>query len=242
MSSIATNGLNYHFAFFLWFMRLYGLLGTLLSFNEVLLVRYIVKVILRNSFLLNDALLSIWIKLCNLVVALVLTLTQTKSELFQRSVLHLVFPNEYSNEGLRIRIVVTLCLFCLGLAFLNFAHVCIVKLKKKTVIVPIQEVPNLAINNQAYNKDLFDSFSIAVYIIAATICNIPIAIINTNAYDLIPTMSNYFDISLGELLVLFSKLKGLVHAILTGFLLPLIVMLCSSELKPFLIRILCLRE
>ena len=45
---------------------------------------------------MNDALLSIWIKLCNLVVAFVLTSMQTQSKLFQRSVLHLVFPNEYS--------------------------------------------------------------------------------------------------------------------------------------------------
>ena len=192
---------------------------------------------------MNDALLSIWIKLCNLVVAFLLTLWQTQSELFQRSVLHLVFPKEYSNGGLRIRTVVTLCLFCLCLALLNFVHVCICKLKKATAIVPTQEVPFnpviLVINNQAYNKDLFDSSAITAYIIAATFCYLPIGIINF--FDLIPTISNHFDISLDEFLVLFSKLRDLLHAIMC-FGLPLIVVLCSSELNPFLIRILCLRE
>ena len=246
-STIATNGLNYHFAFFLWFMRIYGILGILLCCNEVLLVRYITKVILKNSFIMNDALLSIWIKLCNLVVAFVLTLMQTQSKLFQRSVWHLVFPNEYSNQGLRIRIVFTLGLFCLSLAFLNFLHVCIGKLKKKTAIVPIQEVAapsinpiNLVINNQAYNMDLFDSFAIAAFVIAATVCYSPLFIINF--WDLIPTISNHVDMPLDEFLVLFSKLRDLVHAIMGGFVLPLIIMLCSSELKPFLIRHLCLRE
>ena len=119
------------------------------------------------------------------MAAFLLTLWQTQSEAFQRSVLHLVFPNEYTrhNGGLRIKTVVILCLFCLCLALLNFVHVCICKLKKATVIVPTQEVPinpmNLVINNQAYNKDLFDSFGIAAwYIVAATFCYLPIGIVN----------------------------------------------------------------
>ena len=148
-----------------------------------------------------------------------------------------------SNQGLRIRIVFTLGLFCLSLAFLNFVHVCIGKLKKKTAIVPIQEVApsiNPIINNQAYNMDLFDSFAIAAYVIAATACYSPLFIINF--WDLIPTISNHFDMPLDEFLVIFSKLRDLVHAIMAGFVLPLIIMLCSSELKPFLIRDLCLRE
>ena len=232
-------------------MRIYGLLGILLCANEVLLVRFIVKVTFKNSFIMNDALLSIWIKICNIVAAFLLTLWQTQSEAFQRSVLHLVFPNEYRhNGGLRIKTVVILCLFCLCLALLNFVHVCICKLKKATVIVPTvaivptQEVPinqmNLVINNQAYNKDLFDSFGIAAwYIIAATFCYLPIGIVNF--FDLIPTISNHFDMSLDAFLFLFSKLRDLLHAIMT-LVLPLIAILCSSELNPFLIRILCLRE
>ena len=98
-TSIATNGLNYYFSFFLWFMRIYGLLGILLCANEVLLVRFIVKVTFKNSFIMNDALLSIWIKICNIVAAFLLTLWQTQSEAFQRSVLHLVFPNDYRHNG-----------------------------------------------------------------------------------------------------------------------------------------------
>ena len=94
ISSIITNGLNYQFAFCLWFIRLFGLIGVLLSLNEVLLVRFIVKGLLKKSVLMNDSLISTWIKISNLVVAFGYTLAQSKSNIFQRSVVHLV-SNEY---------------------------------------------------------------------------------------------------------------------------------------------------
>ena len=111
-------------------------------------------------------------------------------------------------------------------------------------MAPTQEAPaappiNPLINNQVYNNDLLNSFALTVFFTGSIIFMSPIAIINN--LDLMPTLADCFGISIQEFLGLFSQARDLIQNILTGFVLPLTVMLCSSELRPFLISVILCR-
>ena len=70
-SMIVPNGINYRVAFTLWFFRTFGTVGTLVCLNEVLLIRYVTKVVLKRIIVMNDALVGTWIQLSNVFVTIV---------------------------------------------------------------------------------------------------------------------------------------------------------------------------
>ena len=140
ITGILTNDeLNFYVAFIFWFIRCFGLIGLLICLNEALFLRYLTKIVFKRIIITNDALIGTWIKLSNIVVALILTVIQSQFGVGFHGILeHLAKapnPNDdsfYENlNRVNIRIPFWLCILHLTLPIVIFLHVCIDKIKQR---------------------------------------------------------------------------------------------------------------
>ena len=140
ITGILTNDeLNFYLAFIIWFTRSFGLIGLLICLNEALFIRYLTKIFLKRIIIMDDELIGTWIKLSNIVVALMLTVINSQFSVgFQRNLEQLAKgpnPNDDNlSEGsnrVNIRIPFWLCILHLTLAIGIFIHVCIDKIKQR---------------------------------------------------------------------------------------------------------------
>ena len=227
IAGILTNDeLNFYLTFIFWFTRCFGLIGLLICQNEALFIRYLTKIIFKRIIIMNDALIGIWIKLSNIVVALILTVIQSQGVTFQRNLKHFANSNDDNlSGGLNIHIPFWLCILHLTLAIIIFIHVCIDKIKQRNTTPVIHiNIPNpqapvnnlVTINNQTYNEDLIDFSSyLILFLVHATL------------FLLLPlVLSDFYTV--GDLV------RRLSHTLFIGFVIPLLLMLLSSELRPFL--------
>ena len=198
---------------------------------------------------MNDALLGTWIKLTNAFVALTLTGIQSQSLGFQTNLEHLVTPDEpLSGTGLAMRIPAFFFGVHLVLAMVIFVHVCVNKFKDRnsTPVIHIY-IPNpgasldqnenqhqhsIAINNQPYNNDLFDFTCYFVLVLINAIFFIPFL------YEFKMLMADYFDWPESDFLIIFTLVRNFVHTFVLAFLSPLVLMIVSDELRPFLMSFL----
>ena len=245
-TGLLANGLNHHVAFVLWFLRTCGLFGFLICLTEALVLRYVTKVILKRIIDMNDALVGTWIKLSNLMVVLVLTTVHTLSTSFGRNVHFLTLPIEpFDDQGFYddLRIPSILCFLHLLLALIIFVHVGIDKFKNRnsTPVIHIhipnpqnQNQPPIVLNNQAYNQDLF-AFSSYLTYLTVTIFFLPFVIIRYSYR--IDVLAKSFELTESDFFTLFALMKNFTFTVVLGFMFPLIITLSSSELRPFLLRV-----
>ena len=238
---IVSSGLNYKVAFTLWFCRSFGLSGALICLNEALLLRYITKVVLKRIIIMNDALIGIWIQLSNIFIAIVLTSIQTQGLGFRKNLQHLT-NEQLPEEGLKIASHTSLFILHLILAMVIVLHVCVNKFKARNTTPVIQinipnpanNQPSIAINNQPYNNDLFDFSSYLFLALFNAFVFIPFFVI-LFSIDLQTVLAEYFEVSVKDFFSIFSLTRNFIHAFILGFLSPLILMILSSELRPFLV-------
>ena len=241
------DGLNYNIALTLWFFRSFGTIGTLICLNEVLLIRYVTKVVLKRIIVMNDALIGTWIQFSNVFIALVLTCVQTQSLGFKRNLQHLTSEN-IPEEGLPFASLTCLFILHLILAMVIVVHVCVNKFKARNttpvieINIPNPQAPvpptnhqNIVINNQPYNTDLFDfsTYFLLVLFCASVFIPTSLIIFNSNAQTVI---AHYFQISLKDFFNIFTLVRNFLHALVLGLLSPLILMIVSDELRPFLFK------
>ena len=241
------NGLNYNIALTLWFFRSFGTIGTLICLNEVLLIRYVTKVVLKRIIVMNDALIGTWIQLSNIFIALVLTCVQTQSLGFKRNLQHLTSEN-IPEEGLPFASLTCLFILHLILAMVIVVHVCVNKFKARNTTPVIEiNIPNpqapvpptnhqhIVINNQPYNTDLFDfsTYFLLVLFCASVFIPTSLIIFNSNVQTVI---AQYYQISVKDFFSIFTHVRNFLHALVLGLLSPLILMIQSDELRPFLFR------
>ena len=248
ITGILTNDkLNFYLAFIFWFARCFGLIGLLICLNEALFLRYLTKIVFKRIIITNDALIGTWIKLSNIVVALILTVIQSQFGVGFHGILeHLAkAPNPNDDNlsgGSNIRIPFWLCILHLTLAIVIFLHVCIDKIKQRNttpvihINIPNPQTPiNLsAINNQTYNQDLigFSSYLI-LFLVNATLF---ISLSPGRNQDLNSALAHYFQVSVSDFYTVFDLVRRLSHTLGIGFVSPLLLMLLSSELRPFLLN------
>jgi len=239
ITGILTNDeLNFYVAFIFWFIRCFGLIGFLICLNEALFIRYLTKIVFKRIIIMNDALIGTWIKLSNIVVALILTVIQSQSVTFQRNLERFANANDdIHSGGLNIRIPLWLYILHLALAILIFLHVCIDKIKQRNTTPVIHiNIPNpqapvnnlVAINNQTYNEDLINFSSYLILFLA-----------HATLFLLLPLSNFYFDAAHYFSVSDFHTVKDLVrlsHTLVNGFVSPLLLMVLSSELRPFLLN------
>lgn len=241
ISGVLTSTRMYYVAFTIWFIRCFGLIGTLLCLNEALLIRYLIKVVLQKIIVMNDALIGTWIKLTNVVITLILSGIHSQSISFKSIVQHLTSGSvEMVPEGLNIKVVLILFIVNVILSIFMFLHVCIQKFKNRNLTPVIHiNIPNpeannqpIVINNQTYNNDLLNFFTYLTLVILLAITQIPTII--TKQYNLFSTLANFFAISVNDCITIFNLTKNFIQTFALGFLNPLFLMLLSSELRPFL--------
>ena len=238
ITGILTNDkLNFYLAFIFWFAGCFGLIGLLICLNEALFLRYLTKIVFKRIIITNDALIGTWIKLSNIVVALILTVIQSQFSVgFQRNLEHFAKGPNPNNDNLsgslnrvNMRIPFWLGISHLTLAIVVFLHVCIDKIKQRNTTPVIHiNIPNpqtpvnnlFAINNQTYNQDLigFSSYLILFLVHATLFLLLPLV------------LSDFYTV--GDLV------RRLSHTLFIGFVIPLLLMLLSSELRPFLLNFL----
>ena len=249
ITGILTNdGINFYLAFIFWFVRCFGLNGLLICLNEVLFVRYLTKIIFKRIIIMNDALIGTWIKLSNIVVALMLTVINSQFSVgFQRNLEQFVKgpnPNDDNiSGGLNRGTPFWLCILNLTLAIVVFIHVCIDKIKQRNTTPVIHiNIPNpqapvnnlVAINNQPYNQDLLDFSSYFILVLANLTLFLTLSLVVS--LDLNSSLAHYFQVSDSDFYTVFDLIRRLTHTLGIGFLLPLLLMLLSSELRPFLLK------
>ena len=239
---LLTNGLNYYVAFPLWYLRALGLTGILLCINEVVLLRYVTKVILKRIITMNNALIGTWITLSNICVALILTCIQTQTRGFRKNLQRLT--NEIlPKEGLAIGCHPLLFIIHVILALVIVLHVCINKFKNRNstpviqINIPNPQVPTInqpiALNNQTYNKDLFDFSTYFLVVLLNLSLFVPAYFVMLHE-SLSLILADYFRISLKDVIFIYSLVRNFLHAILS-FVSPLVLMVLSDELRPFLV-------
>ena len=252
IAGILTNDeLNFYLAFIIWFTRSFGLIGLLICLNEALFVRYLTKIIFKRIIIMNDALIGTWIKLSNIVVALILTVIQSQFSVgFQRNLEHFAKGPNPNNDNLsgslnrvNMRIPFWLGISHLTLAIVVFLHVCIDKIKQRNTTPVIHiNIPNpqalvnnlVAINNQAYNQDLIDFSSYLILFLANASVFLPLSLVVS--LDLNSALAHYFQVSVSDFYTVFDLIRRLTHTLGIGFVSPLLLMLLSSELRPFLLN------
>ena len=138
---------------------------------------------------------------------------------------------------MNIRIPFWLCILHLTLAIVIFLHVCIDKIKQRNTTPVIHiNIPNpqapvnnlVAINNQTYNEDLINFSSYLILFLA-----------HATLFLLLPLSNFYFDAAHYFSVSDFHTVKDLVrlsHTLVNGFVSPLLLMVLSSELRPFLLN------
>ena len=238
---LTTDSLNDSVAFAFWFIRCFGLIGLLLCLNEALILRYLIKIIYKRIIIMNDALLGTWIKLSNVLVSLTLVVLQSQSLGFQRNLKH--FASQKINEktdsdgGWNLRFPLWLYISHLSFAFVIFLHAFIDKLQNRnsTQVIHINLYPvNNIINNQPYNQDLMNFSSYLICVLAMATLYIPLALV-VNLDELkLAALANYFQVSVSDFFTIFDLIRTMIHALGLGFFTPLLLMLSSSELRPFL--------
>ena len=197
---------------------------------------------------MNDALIGTWIKLSNIVVALMLTVINSQFSVgFQRNLEQFVKgpnPNDDNiSGGLNRGTPFWLCILNLTLAIVVFIHVCIDKIKQRNTTPVIHiNIPNpqapvnnlVAINNQPYNQDLLDFSSYFILVLANLTLFLTLSLVVS--LDLNSSLAHYFQVSDSDFYTVFDLIRRLTHTLGIGFLLPLLLMLLSSELRPFLLK------
>ena len=195
---------------------------------------------------MNDALVGTWIKLANVVVALTYVIIQQYSANFQRNILHLSGTLEdFPQKGLKSKVPFLLLCLHLILNVVIVIHVCIVKFKNRNNTPVIQiNIPNpsqapannppIAINNQAYNNDIV-CFSIHLSVMFS-IFTLMAPFVMVVHFDLMPTLADCFKLTDQDFFALYYIIKGFIQAFIIGFLTPFLLMLSSSELRPFLCK------
>ena len=247
ITGILTNDeLNFYLVFIFWFTRCFGLIGLLICLNEALFIRYLTKIILKRIIIMDDELIGTWIKLSNIVVASLLTVMQSQGVTFRKNLKHFANPNDDSlSGGLNIHIPFWLCNLHLILAVIVFLHVCIDKIKQRytTPVIHIN-IPNpqaqapinnlVTINNQTYNQDLIDFSSYLILFLAhATLFLLLPLVLSLDFYL---ALAHYFQVSVSDFYTVWDLLRRLSHTLAIGFVSPLLLMLLSSELRPFLLN------
>ena len=245
ITGIITNDeLNFYVAFIFWFIRCFGLIGLLICLSEALFIRYLTKIVFKRIIIMNDALIGTWIKLSNIVVALILTVIQSQSVTFQRNLERFANANDdIHSGGLNIRIPLWLYILHLALAILIFLHVCIDKIKQRNTTPVIHiNIPNpqapvnnlVAINNQTYNEDLINFSSyLTLFLAHATLFLLLPLVLSLDFYL---ALAHYFQVSVSDFYTVWDLLRRLSHTLAIGFVSPLLLMLLSSELRPFLLN------
>ena len=250
ITGILTNDeLNFYLVFIFWFTRCFGLIGLLICLNEALFIRYLTKIILKRIIIMDDELIGTWIKLSNIVVALLLTVMQSQGVTFQKNLQHFANPNDDDTHsgGLNIHIPFWLCILHLILAIIVFLHVCIDKIKQRytTPVIHINILPNpqapmnnlVTINNQTYNQDLIDFSSYLILFLAHATLFLLLPLVLS--LDLYLALAHYFQVSVSavsDFYTVWDLLRRLSHTLAIGFVSPLLLMLLSSELRPFLLN------
>ena len=144
---------------------------------------------------------------------------------------------------MNIRIPFWLCILHLTLAIGIFIHVCIDKIKQRNTTPVIHiNIPNpqapvnnlVAINNQAYNQDLIDFSSYLILFLANASVFLPLSLVVS--LDLNSALAHYFQVSVSDFYTVFDLIRRLTHTLGIGFVSPLLLMLLSSELRPFLLN------
>ena len=244
---LTPNGLNYHVAFTLWFFRSYGQTGALICLNEVVLIRYVTKVVLKRIIVMNDALIGTWIQLSNVFVGLVLTGIQTQALGFQNNLLHLTNEN-LPKEGLVIGSHTFLFIMHIILLVIIGVHLCVNKFKERNTTPVIEiHIPNpqaassnqannqqIVINNQPYNSDLLDFSSYCFLVLISALVFFPSLLMHSNYVQ--TALAEYYEISVEECFGIFSLIRNFIQPLLFGLLLPMILMISSDELRPFLFK------
>ena len=238
---------NFYLAYTFWFVRCFGLIGLMFCLNEALFLRYLTKIIYKRIIIMNDALIGTWIKLSNMVVTLLLAVIQSQGMVFQRNLeqfTKVLNPNDYNfSGGLNVYIPFWLGIFHMILTIVIFLHVCTDKIKQKNttpvlhIHIPNPQAPvnNLfTINNQTYNQDLIDVSSYLILVLTAISIFISFSLVGT--LDLDSTLAIYFQVPFNDFFTVFDLSRRFSHALVLGFLIPLLLILLSSELRPFLFK------
>ena len=124
-----------------------------------------------------------------------------------------------------------------------FIHVCIDKIKQRNTTPVINiNIPNpqapvnnlVTINNQTYNEDLIDFSSYLILFLAhATLFLLLPLVLSLDFYL---ALAHYFQVSVSDFYTVFDLVRRLSHTLGIGFVSPLLLMLLSSELRPFLLN------
>ena len=149
------------------------------------------------------------------------------------------------------RIVAVLGYTIITLFFIITIHTCVNKYKEKknSPVLQINILPNpdhpnqgpnqpqLVFNNQAYNNDLLKASLFLVFIFIYAI--IWLSFLALKSTTLKYTVANYFDIDIHFFdAIVLVHIRKILHSTTAGIV-PLLIILSSSELKPFLIK--CLK-
>ena len=131
------------------------------------------------------------------------------------------------------------------ISVISFVHVAITKFKERrnTPVIQINIIQNLdvesppqiIINNQAYNKDLVTIRGCFIIItISGTYLFLILFAMQSDISQLVAT---YFDVEIDLYFNILLHIRDFMYAVLLSFVIPLIVILSSSELRPFLYKI-----
>ena len=101
--------------------------------------------------------------------------------------------------------------------------------------IPIQSSnEGLLVIDLRYNQDLMNFSSYLICVLAMATLYIPLALVVNLDESKLAALANYFQISVSDFFTIFDLIRTMIHALGLGFFTPLLLMLSSSELRPFL--------
>ena len=235
-----SNDISYHFGIALGLPRRICIIGGLLTINEALLVRYIIKVCLKRIPIIDDDLLSLVLKIINVVMSVLFALVQAHLTPYQLNPYRLwVKRKDQVEQEIQFPIGLILVAFNLLETLIIGIHLCMQKCVKKSNnnnaiiqinLKPINQ-PNLnpiVINNQAYNLDIFDFTAYFTFVTFFTVFSLPFPVHFIK--QCIPILTQLVNKPDDYVLNLILSLREFSQTVLVSFMFPLILILCSSEL------------
>ena len=238
-----SSDISYHFGIALGLPRRICIIGGLLTINEALLVRYIIKVCLKRIPVIDDDLLCLVLKTINVVMSTLFALVQAHLTPYQLNPYRLwMIHKDQGDEEIQFPIALILVAFNFLETLIIGIHLSVQKCVKKSndnnPVIQINLKPidqtnlnPIVINNQGYNLDILDFSAYFTFVTFFTAFSLPFPVHFIK--QLIPTLTQMAKKPDNYVLYLILGLRELSQTILVSFVFPLILIICSSELTSF---------